>query len=34
MEGGTYEENVIAGAVGWHTFRHSFGTLMKANGET
>jgi integrase len=23
----------IAGAVGWHTLRHSFGTLMKANGE-
>jgi site-specific recombinase XerD len=19
--------------VGWHTFRHSFGTLLKANGE-
>jgi integrase len=23
----------IAGPVGWHTLRHSFGTLMKANGE-
>ena len=19
--------------IGWHTFRHSFGTLLKANGE-
>ena len=23
----------IPGDVGWHTFRHTFGTLMKANGE-
>jgi len=23
----------ISGKVGWHTLRHSFGTLMKANGE-
>jgi site-specific recombinase XerD len=23
----------ITAPVGWHTFRHSFGTLMKANGE-
>ncbi len=23
----------IAGNVGWHTLRHTFGTLMKANGE-
>lgn len=23
----------IAAPVGWHTLRHSFGTLMKANGE-
>ena len=23
----------IPGHVGWHTLRHSFGTLMKANGE-
>ncbi len=23
----------IAGKVGWHTLRHTFGTLMKANGE-
>ena len=23
----------IAGAVSWHILRHSFGTLMKANGE-
>ena len=23
----------IAGSVGWHTLRHTFGTLMKANGE-
>jgi site-specific recombinase XerD len=19
--------------IGWHTFRHSFGTILKANGE-
>jgi site-specific recombinase XerD len=23
----------ISAKVGWHTLRHSFGTLMKANGE-
>jgi len=23
----------IPGSVGWHTLRHTFGTLMKANGE-
>ena len=23
----------ISGHVGWHTLRHTFGTLMKANGE-
>jgi integrase len=23
----------IPGNVGWHTLRHRFGTLMKANGE-
>ena len=23
----------IPGKVGWHTLRHTFGTLMKANGE-
>jgi integrase len=23
----------INNSVGWHTFRHSFGTLLKANGE-
>lgn len=23
----------ITGPVGWHTLRHTFGTLMKANGE-
>ncbi|MGA9134503.1 MAG: tyrosine-type recombinase/integrase [Candidatus Sulfotelmatobacter sp.] len=23
----------IPGNVGWHTLRHTFGTLMKANGE-
>jgi integrase len=23
----------ISGSVGWHTLRHTFGTLMKANGE-
>jgi site-specific recombinase XerD len=23
----------ISARVGWHTLRHSFGTLMKANGE-
>ena len=23
----------ISAPVGWHTLRHSFGTLMKANGE-
>ena len=23
----------IHGNVGWHTLRHTFGTLMKANGE-
>ncbi len=23
----------ISGKVGWHTLRHTFGTLMKANGE-
>jgi len=23
----------ISASVGWHTLRHSFGTLMKANGE-
>src|SRR5208282_1696090 len=23
----------IRGDVGWHTLRHTFGTLMKANGE-
>jgi integrase len=23
----------ITGSVGWHTLRHTFGTLMKANGE-
>jgi len=23
----------ISGNVGWHTLRHTFGTLMKANGE-
>ena len=23
----------ITAPVGWHTLRHSFGTLMKANGE-
>jgi site-specific recombinase XerD len=25
--------NGINKDIGWHTFRHSFGTLMKANGE-
>ncbi len=24
---------VISGNVGWHTLRHTFGTLTKANGE-
>jgi integrase len=23
----------VTGKVGWHTLRHTFGTLMKANGE-
>ena len=23
----------ITKRIGWHTFRHSFGTLLKANGE-
>jgi integrase len=26
-------ENGINKRIGWHTFRHSFGTLLKANGE-
>jgi integrase len=26
-------ENGINKNIGWHTFRHSFGTLLKANGE-
>ena len=25
--------NGINKDIGWHTFRHSFGTLLKANGE-
>jgi integrase len=25
--------NGINRNIGWHTFRHSFGTLLKANGE-
>ena len=25
--------NGIHKKIGWHTFRHSFGTLLKANGE-
>jgi len=25
--------NGINKNIGWHTFRHSFGTLLKANGE-
>jgi integrase len=25
--------NGISKRIGWHTFRHSFGTLLKANGE-
>jgi site-specific recombinase XerD len=25
--------NDIGKNIGWHTFRHSFGTLLKANGE-
>ena len=25
--------NGINKRIGWHTFRHSFGTLLKANGE-
>jgi site-specific recombinase XerD len=25
--------NGIHKDIGWHTFRHSFGTLLKANGE-
>ena len=25
--------NSINKDIGWHTFRHSFGTLLKANGE-
>ena len=27
------KENGIHKKIGWHTFRHSFGTLLKANGE-
>jgi site-specific recombinase XerC len=27
------EANGINKKIGWHTFRHSFGTLLKANGE-
>jgi len=27
------EAEEIPGKVGWHTLRHTFGTLMKANGE-
>ena len=27
------EGNGIHKKIGWHTFRHSFGTLLKANGE-
>jgi site-specific recombinase XerD len=25
--------NGIHKRIGWHTFRHTFGTLLKANGE-
>ena len=25
--------NGINKSIGWHTFRHTFGTLLKANGE-
>jgi len=25
--------NGINKRIGWHTFRHTFGTLLKANGE-
>ena len=25
--------NGIHKSIGWHTFRHTFGTLLKANGE-
>ena len=25
--------NGIHKKIGWHTFRHSFGTLLKVNGE-
>ncbi|MFZ0746715.1 MAG: tyrosine-type recombinase/integrase [Terracidiphilus sp.] len=27
------QANGIHKLIGWHTFRHSFGTLLKANGE-
>ena len=27
------QEAGIQKRVGWHTFRHSFGTMLKANGE-
>ena len=32
-QAGRTKANGINKNIGWHTFRHSFGTLLKANGE-